>query len=63
MCIRDSEKILLYYDKEIPYSVEVVVEHFKEDAKIIQDVYKRQPYVRGYTRVTMGGTEGSYTAT
>ena len=26
------EKILLYYDKEIPYSVEVVVEHFKEDA-------------------------------
>ena len=27
------EKILLYYDKEIPYSVEVVVEQFKEDAK------------------------------
>ena len=26
------EKILLYYDKEIPYSVEVVVERFKEDA-------------------------------
>ena len=25
------EKILLYYDKEIPYSVEVVVEEFKED--------------------------------
>jgi len=25
------EKILLYYDKEIPYSVEVVVENFKED--------------------------------
>lgn len=25
------EKILLYYDKEIPYSVEVVVESFKED--------------------------------
>jgi GTP-binding protein Era len=24
------EKILLYYDKEIPYSVEVVVESFKE---------------------------------
>jgi GTP-binding protein Era len=24
------EKILLYYDKEIPYSVEVVVERFKE---------------------------------
>ena len=29
------EKILLYYDKEIPYSVEVVVEHFKEDEKKI----------------------------
>ena len=29
------EKILLYYDKEIPYSVEVVVERFKEDAKSI----------------------------
>ena len=29
------EKILLYYDKEIPYSVEVVVEIFKEDAKSI----------------------------
>ena len=29
------EKILLYYDKEIPYSVEVVVEKFKEDTKSI----------------------------
>ena len=29
------EKILLYYDKEIPYSCEVVVESFKEDAKSI----------------------------
>ncbi len=29
------EKILLYYDKEIPYSVEVVVETFKEEAKKI----------------------------
>lgn len=29
------EKILLYYDKEIPYSVEVVVERFKEDDKCI----------------------------
>ena len=29
------EKILLYYDKEIPYSVEVVVDSFKEDAKRI----------------------------
>ena len=27
------EKILLYYDKEIPYSVEVAVERFKEDDK------------------------------
>jgi GTP-binding protein Era len=25
------EKILLYYDKEIPYAVEVVVEQFKEE--------------------------------
>ena len=30
------EKILLYYDKEIPYSVEVRVERFKEDAKVIR---------------------------
>lgn len=29
------EKILLYYDKEIPYSVEVSVEQFKEDNKRI----------------------------
>ena len=29
------EKILLYYDKEIPYSVEVAVERFKEDEKRI----------------------------
>ncbi len=29
------EKILLYYDKEIPYSVEVVVDSFKEDEKRI----------------------------
>ena len=29
------EKILLYYDKEIPYSVEVVVEQFKEEQKSI----------------------------
>ena len=30
------EKILLYYDKEIPYSVEVVVEQFKEDDRQIR---------------------------
>jgi GTP-binding protein Era len=30
------EKILLYYDKEIPYSVEVSVERFKEEEKIIR---------------------------
>ena len=30
------EKILLYYDKEIPYAVEVVVEQFKEEEKSIQ---------------------------
>jgi len=29
------EKILLYYDKEIPYSVEVRVERFKETEKLI----------------------------
>ena len=29
------EKVLLYYDKEIPYAVEVVVEQFKEEAKSI----------------------------
>ncbi|MDU1891458.1 MAG: GTPase Era [Dysgonomonas sp.] len=29
------EKILLYYQKEIPYSVEVVVEEFKEEKEII----------------------------
>jgi GTP-binding protein Era len=29
------EKILLYYDKEIPYSVEVRVERFKEDERKI----------------------------
>ncbi len=29
------EKILLYYDKEIPYAVEVVVEQFKESAERI----------------------------
>ncbi len=29
------EKILLYYDKEIPYAVEVVGEQFKEEAKSI----------------------------
>lgn len=30
------EKILLYYQKEIPYSVEVVVEEFKEEREIIR---------------------------
>lgn len=30
------EKILLYYDKEIPYSVEVVVESFKEEGKMVR---------------------------
>ena len=29
------EKILLYYQKEIPYAVEVVVELFKEEAELI----------------------------
>ena len=30
------EKILLFYDKEIPYSVEVAVEEFKEESDIIR---------------------------
>lgn len=30
------EKILRYYDKEIPYSVEVTVERFKEDERLIR---------------------------
>lgn len=30
------EKILLFYDKEIPYSVEVGVESFKEEGKLIR---------------------------
>jgi GTP-binding protein Era len=30
------EKILLYYDKEIPYAVEVAVEQFKEEGKLIR---------------------------
>ncbi|WP_372774880.1 GTPase Era [Mangrovibacterium sp.] len=29
------EKILLYYQKEVPYSVEVEVEEFKEEAKLL----------------------------
>lgn len=30
------EKILLYYDKEVPYAVEVAVEEFKEEPKLIR---------------------------
>ena len=30
------EKILLFYDKEIPYSVEIEVESFKDEAKILK---------------------------
>ena len=30
------EKILLYYDKEIPYSVEIITEEFKEEEQIIK---------------------------
>ena len=30
------EKALLYYQKEIPYSIEVVVEEFKEETKLIR---------------------------
>lgn len=35
VCEIIREKILLYYDKEIPYSVEVKVEQFNEDKKLI----------------------------
>ncbi|MDR1742837.1 MAG: GTPase Era [Dysgonamonadaceae bacterium] len=30
------EKALLYYQKEVPYSIEVVVEEFKEEAKLLR---------------------------
>lgn len=45
------EKILLYYDKEIPYSVEVVVERFKEDEKRIHInavIYVERDSQKGY---------------
>ena len=42
------EKILLYYDKEIPYSVEVSVERFKEDTiKVIRENPSRLTEIRG----------------
>ena len=44
------EKILLYYDKEIPYSVEVRVERFKEDEKRIHinaDIYVERDSQKG----------------
>jgi len=44
------EKILLNYDKEVPYSVEVEVEEFKEDAKhinIVAVIYVDRPSQKG----------------
>lgn len=44
------EKILQYYDKEIPYSVEVEVEEFKEDTKrinIMAVIYAERPSQKG----------------
>ena len=44
------EKILRYYDKEIPYSVEVAVERFKEDDKHIHinvDIYVERDSQKG----------------
>lgn len=44
------EKILLYYDKEIPYSVEVEVEQFKESEKLIHInavIYVERPSQKG----------------
>lgn len=44
------EKILQYYDKEVPYSVEVEVEEFKEDDKrinIMAVIYVERSYQKG----------------
>ena len=44
------EKILQYYDKEVPYSVEVEVEEFKEDDKrinIMAVIYVERPSQKG----------------
>lgn len=44
------EKILRYYDKEIPYSVEVVIERFKED--------ERQIYINAIIYVERSSQKG-----
>ncbi len=44
------EKIFLFYKKEIPYSVEVGVESFKEEAKIIRiraNIFVLRPSQKG----------------
>ena len=60
------EKILLYYDKEIPYSTEVSVEEYKEEDKINRiraiifterDSQKRILIGRGGTMIKKVGTE------
>lgn len=59
------EKILLYYDKEIPYSVEVVVEQFKEEAKMIHIhavIYVERDSQKGinYRETGKSAEEGGY---
>ena len=53
------EKILLYYDKEIPYSVEVAVESFKETDKNIHINGARLPEEH-YHRTPGRGPEESF---
>jgi len=45
------EKILLYYDKEIPYSVEVSVEQFKEDVPLYMVKHQVRPGITGWAQV------------
>ena len=52
------EKILLYYQKEIPYSVEVVVEQFKEDDKMIH-IKARDYYWPSWSGAEEGRCYGS----
>ena len=57
------EKILLYYDKEIPYSVEVVVERFKEDDRQIHInavIYVERDSQKGIIIGHQGPEEGQH---
>ena len=60
------EKILRYYDKEVPYSVEVVVERFKEDENTHQRNYlcgARQPERHHHWTSRTSIKEGFYRGT